>query len=346
MLGIALLSFMIEACRSMLPPKYDRMLLVLLCILGIPCARAAAAFRIDSLSRAGRLTWTNAQVPGVCVVEDCAELSGSWTALQNLFATNSAGLASVLGSASNLFFRVRSSDVSATSQGFTNLVYCYGVLETIAGSGGGQLDISYWQPWYEGWPATWVALSRPHMAMADRAGNIYIADKNSHSILKVSPQGTLTTFARTHTGGFNGEGPALATTLQLNFPNGEWIGSDSTVYVFDTNNGRIRRVDTNGVMRTLFIATTDGSAVSGGRGLWVKDDGSLAYFCAGTKLKKWTPAGGVRNLASNFAELGNLIVESNGKTLFAAVPAASTPCADWRAGCSARCGIWRQCGGR
>jgi len=299
----------------MLPPKYKRMLLVLFCILGIPCRGSAAPFRIDSLSRAGRLTWTNAQVPGVCVVEDSTDLSGSWTAVQNVFATNSAGFSSVPAPPANLFFRVRSSDVSATAQGFTNLVYCYGILETIAGSGGGQLDISYWQPWYEGWPARWVPLSRPHMAMADRAGNVYIADKNSHSILKVSPQGVLTTFAGTHTGGFNGEGPAPATSLQLNFPNGEWIASDGTVYVFDTNNGRIRRVDTNGVMRTLFMATTDGSAVSGGRGLWVKDDETLAYLCAGTKVKKWTPAGGVRNLASNFAELGNLIVEGNGDVI-------------------------------
>jgi hypothetical protein len=66
------------------------------------------------------------------------------------------------------------------------------------------LDVSYWQTYYEGWPAQWWAF-RAHYAMADRAGNIYIADKNSHSILRVSPEGTLTTLAGTHTAGFNGE---------------------------------------------------------------------------------------------------------------------------------------------
>ena len=88
--------------------------------------------------------------------------------------------------------------------------------------------------------------------MADRAGNIYIADKNSHSVLRVDTNGAIFTHAGTHVGGFNGEGPAAATNLQLNFPNGLWVRADGTVYVLDTENGRVRRVTTNGVMSTLF----------------------------------------------------------------------------------------------
>lgn len=274
---------------------------------------AGAQVGISSFLRDGSLTWTNALVPGVSTVEWSSTTGGGWIPQQNFFAMVASGSYKTdLGSGRG-FFRVRSVNVSATPSGFTNLVYSYGVLETMAGSGAGQLDgVSYWQPWYEGWPATWAALSRPHFAMADQAGNIYIADKNSHSILVVTPSGTIRTFAGTHTGGFNGEGPAPATSLQLNGPNGEWVLADGTVYVFDTDNGRIRRVDTNGVMTTLFMATADGSPVSGGRGLWVKPDESLAYFCAGTKLKKWTPGAGVKTLASNFGELGNLIVEATG----------------------------------
>jgi hypothetical protein len=206
--------------------------------------------------------------------------------------------------------------VPATQQGFTNLVYAYGILETIAGSGFGRLDdVSYWSPSFEGWPATWAALSRPHIAMADRAGNVYIADKNSHSVLEVTPDGTIHTYAGTHTGGFNGEGPAPATTLQLNYPNGLWVRSDGTVYVLDTDNGRVRRADTNGIMTTLFMATSDGSAINVGRGLWVRTDEALAYFCAGTKLRSWTPSGGVKTLASGFTELGDLYVEPGGDVI-------------------------------
>jgi hypothetical protein len=74
-------------------------------------------------------------------------------------------------------------------------------------------------------------------------------------------------------------------------------------------------VDTNGVMSTLFAGTTDGSAIGGGRGLWVNDSETLAYFCAGTRLRRWTPSEGVSNLATGFTELGTLYVEESGDIL-------------------------------
>lgn len=278
----------------------------------------AAPVEIVGVAPSGTLSWTNPLVPGICTIErSVAAPNGPWQPERNLFCLSNTASAQVLLSGSSLgFFRIHSLDVSATAGGFTNLINSYGMLETIAGVGLGQTDgVSYWQPYYEGYFAPYAALSRPHYAMADGAGNIYIADKNSHSILKVSPGEIVTTFAGNHVGGFNGEGPAPATSLQLNFPNGEWVRKDGTVYVLDTDNGRVRRVDTNGIMNTLFMATSDGSAVNVGRGLWVKDDETLAYFCAGTKVKKWTPSAGVKTLASGFVELGDLMVDPNGDVL-------------------------------
>ena len=79
--------------------------------------------------------------------------------------------------------------------------------------------------------------------MADHAGNIYIVDKDSHSILKVTPDGAIQTVAGTHEGGFNGDGPATGTSMCIaNFPNGEWVRADGTVYVLDTDNGKVRRL--------------------------------------------------------------------------------------------------------
>ena len=276
----------------------------------------AAPPRISSFQKDGTLVWTNALVPGVCTVEMATTPGGPWWPATNAFTTNSSGRATVVIDGQSKFHRLLAVDIGGTPQGFTNLAYAYGNLETIAGTGAGQLDgVSYWEPWYEGYYARWAALSRPHFAMADRAGNIYIADKNSHSILKVTPDGMIHTYAGNHVGGFNGDGPSAATNLSLNFPNGCWVRADGTVYIQDTDNGRVRRVDTSGIMGTFFMATSDGSPVSGGRGLWVKDDESLAYFCAGAKLKKWTPAGGVNNLATGFIELGTLVVDQNGNVI-------------------------------
>ncbi len=272
----------------------------------------AADLRVTTFDRTGNLAWTHTLVPGICTVEEAAALGDAWTPVINVFSTNTSGTVKLALAEDSRFHRVRAVDVSATAQGFTNLINAYGLLETIAGSGEGQEDVNYWQPWFEGQPAGWASLSRPHFAMADRAGNIYIADKNSHSVLRVTTDGTIHTHAGTHVGGLNGEGPSVATNLKLNLPNGLWVRSDGTVYVLDTGNGRVRRVATNGMMTTLFLAKSDGSALGGGRGLWVKDDETLAYFGNTDRIRKWTPSGGLSTLTSGFSELGTLYVEPAG----------------------------------
>jgi hypothetical protein len=260
----------------------------------------------------GLVTWHDAPVPGVATVESALGPEGPWAPLHNHFSTLTTDQLQLELGGSNAFYRLRAVDVSPTREGFTNLVHSYGILETIAGTGAGQDEVNYWQSWYEGWPGTWVTLSRPHVALADQAGNIYIADKHSHSILKLTPEGTIHTHAGTHVGGFNGEGPAPATSLQLDSPNGLWVHGDGTVHVLDTDNGRVRRVAPDGVMTTLFWTTSDATPLGGGRGLWVRHDEGLAYFSNNTRLRRWTPSGGVRTLASGFTELGTLIVEENG----------------------------------
>jgi hypothetical protein len=274
---------------------------------------AAPSFRVTTFGRTGVLLWTNAPAPGVCTLQTATRTTGPWTNGPNAFANYSGGGLTVMLDSGTRFHRLLAVDVPATPQGFTNLAWSYGILETIAGTGLGRVDnVSYWSVAYEGGLATSAALSRPHIAMADRAGNIYIADKNSHSILRVALDGTIHTHAGTHLGGFNGEGPAAATALQLNSPNGLWTRADGTVYVLDTDNGRVRRVSTNGLMVTLFLATPDGSALATGRGLWVSEDESRAYFCAGTKLRSWTRTNGLGTVASGFSEFGTLFVEASG----------------------------------
>lgn len=175
----------------------------LCCLLvSLPSASFSAALRLTRFQTNGTLFWTNALAPGVCTVEKADALDGPWLPARNAFATNSAGNLTVTRQGPAGFFRLKSVGVPATSEGFLNLVYSYGLLETVAGTGVGQTDgVSYWQPWYEGGPGAFAALSRPHFAQADRAGNIYIADKNSHAILKVTPDGKIHTFAGTHVGG-------------------------------------------------------------------------------------------------------------------------------------------------
>ena len=89
-----------------------------------------------------------------------------------------------------------------TPRGITpNLLESYGILETVAGRGFSNSDTSQWLPSYEGAWATNVCLSRPHISFGDSRGNVLIVDQRSPSVLKVTPDGLLHTYAGTHTAG-------------------------------------------------------------------------------------------------------------------------------------------------
>jgi sugar lactone lactonase YvrE len=240
----------------------------------------------------------------------------AWGSQQNYFTTNSTGQGQLLRGSKNNFFRLLAADISTnTAAGYTNLLNSYGLLHTIAGNGFGGIDgVNYWQPGFESGYATNATLSRPHIAVADTAGNVFIADKNSHSILKVTPDGRIHTVAGTHAAGNGPDYLIIATAVQLNGPNGLWVRDDGTVYVLDTGNGKIRRLDTNGMMQTL---VTVAGGINTGRGVWVKDDESLAFFASGSDMKRWTPSGGVDTLNNNFNELGTFIVDPHGDIIAA-----------------------------
>lgn len=186
--------------------------------------------------------------------------------------------------------------------------------------------INFWNSESEGAPAREVGLSNPHIAAADAYGRVYIADKSSHAILRITPDGRIHTFAGTHEAGFNGDGPAPATRLEIASPNGLFVLPNGTVYLLDPGNHRIRRVDTQGVMTTV-VNDPDPRWHPSGRALWVRADEGLIYytheykpqvvdgvtnaFADGAVLKQWTPARGIEVVCSRdvgFRNPANLAV--------------------------------------
>jgi sugar lactone lactonase YvrE len=272
-----------------------------------------AGFRIDSFDRLGHVSWTNGPASGIVTVETAADPAGPWRPHCNFFSTNASGQATLPPPTNQTFYRLLAVDITPDQNGFGNLVYAYGIIETIAGKGEFATDgLNNWLPDYEGGPATNANLSRPHFSVADRAGNIYIADKNSNAILMVTPDGNIHTVAGTHVAGDTGDGPDFATSLELNHPNGEYLKDDGTLYIMDTNNHKIRRLDTNGIMSTIIFIDPHYSL---GRGLWVSDDETLAYIAASTTLLKWTPDNGVEVASQGWGELGTLLVDPSGNVL-------------------------------
>jgi len=276
----------------------------------------AADLAIRSLDRSGILAYTNAFPAGVLTVETASEAGGPWITGASSFTSNRSGTLTVPLRADGAIVRLLATDISTNSpRHYTNLMESYGILETVAGRGQYNGDrVNYWQPSFEGGWATNANLSRPHIAFGDRSGNVFIVDQGSSSVLKVTAEGRIHTYAGTHVAGYNGDGPDDATRLHLNYPNGGWMRTDGTFYVLDTDNGKLRRIGTNGIMTTLFTTAPLGD----GRALWVKSDESLAYFGSGpgvnadvTTLNQWTPVGGVKVVRSGFLNLGNILGDEN-----------------------------------
>jgi serine/threonine-protein kinase len=186
----------------------------------------------------------------------------------------------------------------------------YGVLKTIAGTCGiGDKGENGWQPQFEGGPAVQAELSRPHFAMADEAGNIFIADKDAHAVRKIDPEGNIHTVAGTGEAGDDGDEPGPGNERRLYSPNGIWVFPDSTVFILDLENHKVRRLDPSGEMTTLF---TSEAGISIGRGLWVQEDEQLVYYASNSKVVKWTPANGEETFMDGFISLGNLVVDPSG----------------------------------
>jgi sugar lactone lactonase YvrE len=84
----------------------------------------------------------------------------------------------------------------------------------------------------------------------DGAGNLYIADGDNNRIRRVDPAGIITTIAGTGAKGFAGDnGPA--TRAQLSNVGGVAVDAAGNIYIADSSNGRVRRIDTKGIITTV-----------------------------------------------------------------------------------------------
>lgn len=90
----------------------------------------------------------------------------------------------------------------------------------------------------------------------DASGNIYVADYSNHRIRKVTPDGTVSTFAGSGVAGF-ADGIGLAA--QFNYPNGITINSDGVLFVSDGSNNRIRQITSDGIVTTFAGSGTAGA---------------------------------------------------------------------------------------
>jgi cysteine-rich repeat protein len=111
--------------------------------------------------------------------------------------------------------------------------------------------------------ATTIGLAAPYDVAVDPAGNVYVVESESALVRRIDANGIVTTIAGS-TSGFSGDhGPA--TSARLGNPEGIAVDGLGHVYIADTKNHRVRRVDAFGIITSL--AGTGTPAYGGDQGL-------------------------------------------------------------------------------
>jgi uncharacterized protein (TIGR03437 family) len=117
-----------------------------------------------------------------------------------------------------------------------------GTISTIAGDG--SFDYSG-----DGASAQQAALSGP-VGLALLNGDLYIADQGNQRVRKVAADGSISTVAGNGQASHTGDG-LPAPGASLNAPAGLAFDAGGNLYIADSNNNRVRRVDPSGVITTL-----------------------------------------------------------------------------------------------
>lgn len=119
-----------------------------------------------------------------------------------------------------------------------------GTISTFAGKGNA-ISVAA-----EGVPAISVFLGLPNSLALDKAGNLYFTENSAHRVRRVGVDGMITTVAGTGTPGNSGDGgPAISAALK--FPTGLVFDSRGNLFIADSNNYVIRKVDAAGVITTV-----------------------------------------------------------------------------------------------
>jgi len=217
-----------------------------------------------------------------------------------------------------------------------------GVVNTAVGSGNINNNLT-------NGPALSINLgpSQPYSGVAtDAAGNLYISDTYNHAIRVLSAAtGIVTTIAGTGSGGSTGDG-GPATKATLFYPGGIALDKAGNVYIADTTNNRVRKVNSATGIITTFAGNgnatptaTDGVpatstgieqpqqvAVDGNGNVYIAegnrvrqvDTGGIIHMYAGTESgpRGFAGDGGPATSATIFGPLG-MAFDSAGNFYFA-----------------------------
>lgn len=117
----------------------------------------------------------------------------------------------------------------------------------------------------DGGPATSAMIYYPIGLVFDPAGELVFADDNNNRVRKIDAAGNISTIAGSGAQGYCGDGQP-ATSACLNHPSGLTYDSAGNLYISDTFNNVVRKVDTTGTITTFAGNQTTGGKFCGDGG--------------------------------------------------------------------------------
>lgn len=116
-------------------------------------------------------------------------------------------------------------------------------------------------------PALLARFAAPYGVAVDSSDYLYITDMSNCGVRVINAiSGNINNYAGNYVNGFSGDG-GPATAASLSYPRGIAIDGSNNVYICDTGNSRIRRIDnTTGIISTVAGNGTEGYSGNNGPG--------------------------------------------------------------------------------
>lgn len=121
----------------------------------------------------------------------------------------------------------------------------------------------------DGGLAVMAKLNYPTGVRADDSGNVFIADDENNVIRRVDRKGVITTIAGNDTAGYKGDG-GLAIAASIHYPGDLALDKKGNIYIVDSWNSVIRKVDKRGIITTVAGCDTGGYGGDGGPAILAK----------------------------------------------------------------------------
>jgi uncharacterized protein (TIGR03437 family) len=158
-----------------------------------------------------------------------------------------------------------------------------------------------------GLPALTASLNMPAAVAPDANGNVYVALKSAHQVVRIDSAGIVSTVAGNGIPGALGDG-GQATSAELWTPVGLAVDQAGALYICDSTASRIRRVGLDGIITTIAgngknTFSGDGGPASGASlsrpgGIAFDNSGDLLIADAGNEVVRMvTPDGLIRTIA-------------------------------------------------